>query len=127
MKNVLMYVKRFNGTKLLERLRNKRMVYVGDSLNRGQWVSIVCMASSVIKNPKLMHMHNNGSNLISFKSLVSTPKKSTRKLEVHLYIIPYCKIIYQENLKYVEKLKPIVSIISSDIYVERKVYKWITK
>ncbi|WZY81989.1 hypothetical protein YC2023_028373 [Brassica napus] len=59
----------FNATKLLESLRNKRMVYVGDSLNRGQWVSVVCMASSVIKNPKLMHMHNNGSNLISFKSL----------------------------------------------------------
>ncbi|CAA7052155.1 unnamed protein product [Microthlaspi erraticum] len=60
---------RFNGTKLLERLRNKRMVYVGDSLNRGQWVSMVCMVSSVITNPKLMYMHNNGSNLITFKSI----------------------------------------------------------
>ncbi|CAN8317079.1 unnamed protein product [Cochlearia groenlandica] len=60
---------RFNGTKMLERLRNKRMVYVGDSLNRGQWVSMVCMVSSVITNPKLMYMHNNGSNLITFKSL----------------------------------------------------------
>ncbi|CAH8265172.1 unnamed protein product [Arabidopsis lyrata] len=60
---------RFNGTKLLERLRNKRMVYVGDSLNRGQWVSMVCMVSSVITNPKAMYMHNNGSNLITFKAL----------------------------------------------------------
>ncbi|EOA27204.1 hypothetical protein CARUB_v10023315mg [Capsella rubella] len=60
---------RFNGTKLLEGLRNKRMVYVGDSLNRGQWVSMVCMVSSVITNPKAMYMHNNGSNLITFKSL----------------------------------------------------------
>ncbi|KFK36727.1 hypothetical protein AALP_AA4G161800 [Arabis alpina] len=60
---------RFNGTKLLEKLRNKRMVYVGDSLNRGQWVSMVCMVSSVITNPNLMYMHNNGSNLITFKSL----------------------------------------------------------
>ncbi|KAJ4903854.1 Protein trichome birefringence-like 34 [Raphanus sativus] len=60
---------RFNGTKLLERLRNKRMVYVGDSLNRGQWVSMVCMASSVITNPKMMYFHSNGSNLITFKSL----------------------------------------------------------
>ncbi|CAF2295132.1 hypothetical protein BRARA_D02339 [Brassica rapa] len=60
---------RFNGTKLLERLRNKRMVYVGDSLNRGQWVSMVCMTSSVITNPRMMYFHSNGSNLITFKSL----------------------------------------------------------
>ncbi|XP_010553228.1 PREDICTED: protein trichome birefringence-like 34 [Tarenaya hassleriana] len=60
---------RFNGTKLLERLRNKRMVYVGDSLNRGQWVSMVCLVGSAITNPKLMYMHNNGSNLITFKAL----------------------------------------------------------
>ncbi|KAH0887045.1 hypothetical protein HID58_063141 [Brassica napus] len=59
----------FNGTKLLERLRNKRMVYVGDSLNRGQWVSMVCMASSVITNPRMMYFHSNSSNLITFKSL----------------------------------------------------------
>ncbi|CAN1820582.1 Protein trichome birefringence-like 34 [Linum perenne] len=32
--------RRFNATVLLERLRNKRLVYVGDSLNRGQWVSM---------------------------------------------------------------------------------------
>ncbi|CAN8287300.1 unnamed protein product [Cochlearia groenlandica] len=60
---------KFNATKLLERLRNKRMVYIGDSLNRGQWVSMVCMVSSVITNPNLMYLHNNGSNLMTFKSL----------------------------------------------------------
>ncbi|XP_030550594.2 protein trichome birefringence-like 34 [Rhodamnia argentea] len=39
---------RFNATAFLEKLRNKRLVYVGDSLNRGQWHSLVCMVEPAI-------------------------------------------------------------------------------
>ncbi|KAL0375388.1 UNVERIFIED_CONTAM: protein trichome birefringence-like 34 [Sesamum radiatum] len=58
---------RFNATALLERLRNKRLVFVGDSLNRGQWVSMVCLLDKAIP-PGRKHMHNNGSALITFKA-----------------------------------------------------------
>ncbi|KAE8728888.1 Protein trichome birefringence-like 34 [Hibiscus syriacus] len=51
---------RFNATALLEKLRNKRLVYVGDSLNRNQWISMVCLVDSVIA-PAFRSMHNNGS------------------------------------------------------------------
>ncbi|KAJ0028620.1 hypothetical protein Pint_34946 [Pistacia integerrima] len=59
---------RFNATALLERLRNKRLVFVGDSLNRGQWVSMVCLIDTSIPDPSLKSMHNNGS-LITFKAI----------------------------------------------------------
>ncbi|KAL6337723.1 hypothetical protein AAG906_037317 [Vitis piasezkii] len=57
---------RFNATALLERLRGKRLVFVGDSLNRGQWVSMVCLVDSSIP-PNLKSMHTNGS-LTTFKA-----------------------------------------------------------
>ncbi|WOG96084.1 hypothetical protein DCAR_0415414 [Daucus carota subsp. sativus] len=53
---------RFNATVLLERLRNKRMVFVGDSLNRGQWLSMVCLVDKVIPpGLKSLHYHFNHS------------------------------------------------------------------
>ncbi|XP_021842452.2 protein trichome birefringence-like 40 [Spinacia oleracea] len=33
----------FNGTDMLERVRNKRMVIAGDSLNRNMWESLACL------------------------------------------------------------------------------------
>ncbi|XP_021839576.1 protein trichome birefringence-like 43 [Spinacia oleracea] len=33
----------FNGTDMLERLRNKRMILAGDSLNRNMWESLACL------------------------------------------------------------------------------------
>ncbi|KAL5995302.1 hypothetical protein ACLOJK_025360 [Asimina triloba] len=59
---------RFNATALLERLRGKRLVFVGDSLNRGQWVSMVCLLDAVIPS-SLKSMYTNGS-LSSFRALV---------------------------------------------------------
>ncbi|GMH26537.1 hypothetical protein Nepgr_028380 [Nepenthes gracilis] len=58
---------RFNNTALLERLRNRRLVFVGDSINRGQWVSTVCLVDKIIP-PSLKSMNTNGS-LTSFKAI----------------------------------------------------------
>ncbi|KAJ6859201.1 hypothetical protein NC652_041474 [Populus alba x Populus x berolinensis] len=41
-------VPRFNGIDMLERLRGKRVIIVGDSLNRNQWESLACLLCSAI-------------------------------------------------------------------------------
>ncbi|KAH7671345.1 PC-Esterase protein [Dioscorea alata] len=41
---------RFNAREMLERNRNKRIVFVGDSIGRNQWESLLCMLASGVEN-----------------------------------------------------------------------------
>ncbi|XAR65976.1 hypothetical protein NMG60_11012002 [Bertholletia excelsa] len=50
----------FNATLMLETLRGKRMIFVGDSLNRGQFVSMVCLLHRLIpEDAKSMETKGN--------------------------------------------------------------------
>ncbi|KAH9610235.1 hypothetical protein KSS87_020479 [Heliosperma pusillum] len=39
---------RFNATAMLEKYRNKRIVFAGDSIGRNQWESLLCLLSSAV-------------------------------------------------------------------------------
>ncbi|OMO80148.1 hypothetical protein COLO4_24221 [Corchorus olitorius] len=46
---------RLNGTDFLERLRGRRLVFVGDSLNRNMWESMVCILRRSVKKKKRVY------------------------------------------------------------------------
>ncbi|KAI3446410.1 hypothetical protein Pfo_003075 [Paulownia fortunei] len=43
---------RLNGSHMLELLRGKRLVFVGDSLNRNMWESLICILRNSVKDQK---------------------------------------------------------------------------
>ncbi|KAL0897328.1 hypothetical protein Bca101_081289 [Brassica carinata] len=58
-------VPRFNGVKFLQEMRNKTIMFVGDSLGRNQWESLMCMISS---SAPFVHTHIiHGDPLSTFK------------------------------------------------------------
>ncbi|PWA41015.1 PMR5 N-terminal domain, PC-Esterase [Artemisia annua] len=58
---------RFNGIKLLETLRNKRVVFVGDSVGKNHWVSLLCLIDPWITEPSHKVAEWHGA-LITFRA-----------------------------------------------------------
>ncbi|XP_052201508.1 protein trichome berefringence-like 7 isoform X2 [Diospyros lotus] len=51
-------ISRFNVEIVLERLRGKRVVFVGDSLSRTQWESMICMLMTGVKDKRSVYEVN---------------------------------------------------------------------
>ncbi|KAK9048415.1 hypothetical protein SSX86_032622, partial [Deinandra increscens subsp. villosa] len=58
---------RFDGKAVVERLKGKRLLFVGDSVNRNQWDSMMCMLYSSIPGSKKLRISLN-KTLYSFKA-----------------------------------------------------------
>lgn len=48
-------IPRFDAAKMLDLIRGKRLVFVGDSINRNQWESMLCMLLGAVKDPKKVY------------------------------------------------------------------------
>ena len=44
-----------NATDFLERLRGKKLIFVGDSLNRNMWESLVCILRHSVEDKKRVY------------------------------------------------------------------------
>ncbi|KAL6642243.1 hypothetical protein ACP70R_020424 [Stipagrostis hirtigluma subsp. patula] len=49
---------RFDAKNMLEKLRNRRVVFVGDSIGRNQWESLLCMLSTAVHNKSSIYEVN---------------------------------------------------------------------
>ncbi|XP_073289211.1 protein trichome birefringence-like 34 [Primulina huaijiensis] len=52
---------RFNGTAFLEKIRGKKLVFVGDSLNRNQYISMLCLIESSLSSSVNKSAIRNGN------------------------------------------------------------------
>ncbi|GMH28000.1 hypothetical protein Nepgr_029843 [Nepenthes gracilis] len=59
-------IPRFNATKMLELIKGKRLVFVGDSINRNQWESLLCLLMQAVKDPKKVY-ENRGRRITKEK------------------------------------------------------------
>ncbi|KAL8552245.1 hypothetical protein ACS0TY_001080 [Phlomoides rotata] len=62
----------FNATLMLETLRDKKMMFVGDSLNRGQFVSMVCLVHRIIPNDAKSMITNGSLTVFTAKEYNAT-------------------------------------------------------
>ncbi|KAL5164038.1 Protein trichome birefringence-like 33 [Glycine soja] len=66
----------FNARLMLEKLRGKRMIFIGDSLNRSQYVSLICLLHQIIPE--------NAKSMETFDSLtVFTAKEYNATIEFY--------------------------------------------
>ncbi|URE04602.1 hypothetical protein MUK42_20715 [Musa troglodytarum] len=63
---------RFDAMLMLERLRGKRLMFVGDSLNRNQWESMVCLVQSVVPQEKKTLTKNGSLNVFRIEEYNAT-------------------------------------------------------
>lgn len=54
-------VPRFDAGGILESLRGKRVVFVGDSMSRTQWESLICMLMTGVKDPETVYEVNGNT------------------------------------------------------------------
>ncbi|XP_042483779.1 protein trichome birefringence-like 9 [Macadamia integrifolia] len=82
---------RFNASELLERSRNGRIVFAGDSIGRNQWESLVCMLSQAVTNKSTIY-EQNGSPITKHKGYLII-RFHEYNLTVEYYRVPFLVIL----------------------------------
>lgn len=67
---IYFFLNRFNGLEFLLKMKGKTVMFVGDSLGRDQWESLICMISADV--PKSQTQMSRLYPISTFKFLVLT-------------------------------------------------------
>ncbi|KAJ6790504.1 protein trichome birefringence-like 9 [Iris pallida] len=85
------HLPRFNASEMLERSRNKRIVFAGDSIGRNQWESLLCMLSAGVSN-KSSIFEAHGNPISKHKGFLSI-RFDEYNLSVEYYRTPFLVVI----------------------------------
>ncbi|CAK9140189.1 unnamed protein product, partial [Ilex paraguariensis] len=78
---------RFNATDFLERSRNGRIVFAGDSIGRNQWESLICMLAQGVSTQSTIY-EDNGNPISKHKGYLSI-RFAEYNLTVEYYRVPF--------------------------------------
>ena len=90
---------RFNATNMLELIRGKRLVFVGDSINRNQWESLLCLLMGAVKDPsKVYETHGRKitkeKGIYSFRFVVRIIANISSSVSLCRFIISSFNVIF---------------------------------
>lgn len=103
---------RFNAKVMLEKLRNKRLVFVGDSIGRNQWESLLCMLSSAVPNKDSIY-EVNGSPITKHKGFLVF-KFRDYNCTVEYYRAPFLVLQSRPPAKSLPKIKTTLKLDQMD-------------
>ncbi|XP_010543924.1 PREDICTED: protein trichome birefringence-like 9 [Tarenaya hassleriana] len=99
---------RFNASDLLERSRNGRIVFAGDSIGRNQWESLLCMISEAVRNRSSIY-EVNGNPISKHKGFLSM-RFPDHNLTVEYYRAPFLVVIGRPPENSSEEIKMTVRV-----------------
>ncbi|EOX95266.1 Trichome birefringence-like 6 [Theobroma cacao] len=101
---------RFNAEKMLGLIRGKRLVFVGDSINRNQWESMLCMLMKAVRDPKKVY-ETHGRRITKEKGNYSF-KFVDYKCTVEYYVSHF--LVHESKARIGQKRKPTLRIDAID-------------
>jgi len=90
---------RLNASDMLERLRGKRLMFIGDSINRNQWESLLCILRTVVPEDR---------KYFGFKGAITTFLAKDYNCTVELFWAPF--LVEQDSIKIGNKSKEILRL-----------------